>query len=154
MWIKKNTDLIGRQEIIQWIQLRAPPPCFEKGLDERSCDRRPGLLANQLTVAAQRWTCTSFHLYTLASGPSGCLRDYSVVGQHHTTNGLRIRRFLRGARYPRISRFLYLGIKFITVRHDGSNVYIINMKYEWSNEYQRTFVHSCHIQLTKNLLTR
>jgi len=24
-----------------------------------------------VTVAAQRWTCTSFHLYALASGPAG-----------------------------------------------------------------------------------
>ena len=33
-----------------------------------------GVLASGIqpvTVAAQRWTCTSFHLYALASGPAG-----------------------------------------------------------------------------------
>jgi len=30
-----------------------------------------GCEAQPVTVAAQRWTCTSFHLYALASGLSG-----------------------------------------------------------------------------------
>ena len=32
-----------------------------------NADKRP------ITVAAQRWTCTSFHLYALASGLAGRL---------------------------------------------------------------------------------
>jgi hypothetical protein len=49
------------------------PPCCEKVISKNI---EAGILAYgswPLTVAAQRWTCTSFHLYALASGPTGRL---------------------------------------------------------------------------------
>src|SRR5262249_6873019 len=72
--MRHDRTLIARS----WQARQAPPPCFEKGI--RALSRQASWLSTgrvwmfrSITVAAQRWTLTSFHLHALASGLTGRL---------------------------------------------------------------------------------